>query len=120
MSIEFYWVAVVATTVLSSARITRLLNFDKFPPIKYLRDKYENKTDGTDWVWLTMCGYCMGIWTTALVFGLGLWASVYGDPMSRPDNAWYFLTWWILNGYLAMSYLAGSYVARDGSGADGV
>lgn len=108
---EFYWVAVVATTVLSTARITRLLNFDKFPPIKALRDRYEERYEGTGWEWLTMCGFCMSMWVILPIFALGWWAQVYGHDMSGGTG---FTVWWIVNGIFAMAYLSGSYIARDG------
>lgn len=121
MSTEFYWVAVVLTTVLSVARLSRLLVIDKFPPVKHFRDKYENRTDGSDWQWLAMCAFCMAPWVTLVIGGWGLLADVYGsgDTIVGNDAPW-FMLWWAFNGWLAISYLAGSYVARDGSGADGV
>lgn len=119
MSIEFYWVAVVATTVLSVARLARLAVIDKFPPIKAVRDRYEEKTDGTDWQWLALCAFCMAPWLTLLVGGWGWLAGVYGNQPFINDNI-SFTLWWAFNGWMAVSYLAGSYVARDGSGVDGV
>lgn len=114
MSNEFYWVAVVATTILSAARLARLAVIDKFPPVKAIRNWYEDRTDGTDWQWLTMCAFCMSPWMMALVFGTGLWADVYGPGDESPGTPW-FMVWWLFNGWLAMSYLSASYVARDGA-----
>ncbi len=116
VSAEFYWIAVVATTVLSAARLSRLLVIDKFPPIKFVRDWYEDKTDGSNWQWLAMCAFCMSPWVTVFVFGSGILADVYG-PGDEPagDSAPWFLVWWLFNGWMAMSYLAASYVARDGA-----
>ena len=42
----FDWIAVAVVTVLSSARLTRLATFDSFPPVRWLRDKYGEWTDG--------------------------------------------------------------------------
>lgn len=111
MSTEFYWVAVVLVTIVSVARITRLLTFDKFPPVKHFRDKYENKTDGTDWFWLALCGYCMAPWVSIPVIGLGFAADVYGP--SYPDTT-AALVWWIVTGWWAVSYLAAIVMANDG------
>lgn len=121
MSVEFYWVAVVLATVLSVARLARLLVIDKFPPIKHFRDKYEDRTDGSDWQWLALCGFCMAPWMAVIVMVWGYLADVYG-PSDQPvgDNAPAFMIWWAFNGWLAISYLAGTYIARDGAGKDGV
>lgn len=119
MSTEFYWAAVVLTTVLSVARLSRLLVIDKFPPIKHFRDKYEERTDGTGWQWLALCAFCMAPWVALLVMGWGMLAGVYpGVEAGQGDTAKFL--WWSFNGWMAVSYLAGSYVARDGSGADGI
>jgi hypothetical protein len=115
MNLEFYWVAVVATTILSAARLSRLAVIDKFPPVKAVREWYESRTDGSDWQWLTMCAFCMAPWVTLLVLGTGLLADVYGSGYDKPENPYAFLAWWLFNGWLAMSYLAATYVARDGA-----
>lgn len=115
MSTEFYWIAVAAVTVLSAARLTRLAVYDDFPPVKWLRNKYTESNDGSDWSLLALCGFCASFWITALVVVTGLLADVYGDA-NEPvgDDAPWFLLWWIVNGTFAASYLAASYVARDG------
>ena len=106
---EFYWIAVALVTILSASRLTRLATFDKFPPVKWLRDKYEDRTDGSDWQLLAMCGYCASFWVTALVVGTGYFAGAY-DHNSTSD--WNFI-WWVLNGTLAASYLAAVFMAID-------
>lgn len=116
MSPEFYWIAVVATTILSAARLARLAVIDKFPPVKRVREWYETKTDGSDWQWLTMCAFCMAPWVMIFVLGTGLSAGVYGpSPDTFGLDNLDFTIWWLFNGWLAMSYLAASYVARDGA-----
>lgn len=102
---EFEWVAVAITTVLSSARLTRLATYDKFPPVKWLRNWYEDKTDGTEWQLLVLCGYCMSPWLTALVILTGY----YSD--------WHTV-WWLVNGTFGASYLAATYMAHDGEPED--
>lgn len=114
MSVEFYWVAVVATTILSVARLSRLFVIDKFPPIKSLRDRYEARTDGSDWQLLAMCAFCMAPWVTLFVGGTGLLAGVY-DPSAYGTLTGAQAAWWVFNGWLAVAYLAASYVARDGA-----
>lgn len=113
MSTEFYWVAVVVTTIISASRFTRLATVDKFPPVKAIRDWYEDKTDGSGWQWLTLCGYCFSFWAVLPIVVLGLLAGVYDDPASI-GGLW-SRVWWIVNGIFAMTYLAGVFMAYDGS-----
>ena len=101
----FDWIAVAVVTVMSAARLTRLAVFDKFPPVKWVRTKYENATDETGWQWLTLCGYCFSFWATL------------------PVVLWGYLTdfqtaWWVVNGALGASYLAAIVVAFDGDDGD--
>jgi len=71
VSVEFYWVAVVAATIIGAARLTRIAVYDKFPPAQWVRDKYLDATDGSGWALLALCGYCMSFWVTALVVAWG-------------------------------------------------
>lgn len=114
MSTEFYWIAVTLVTIVSASRLTRLLVIDKFPPIKWARDKYEDATDGTGWQLLALCGYCMSFWTTAIVVLWGWLSGVYGDPLAAPGDAVAFMVWWGFNGTFAASYLAAVFMANDG------
>ena len=115
MSTEFYWVAVVVTTFISASRFTRLAVVDKFPPVKRVREWYEDKTDGSDWQWLVLCGYCFSFWVTWPIVVWGLIAGVYRTPAVDPGLG--FDVWWIFNGIFALTYLAGVFMAYDG--ADG-
>jgi len=117
VSTEFYWVAVVLTTVISASRLTRLATVDKFPPIKAVRVWYEDKTDGSDWQWLTLCGYCFSFWVTWPIVMWGLLAGVYDStpPSWGTQGNEPFLAWWTFNGIFAMTYLAGIFMAYDGS-----
>ena len=100
---EFYWIAVAAVSVLSAARLTRLAIYDKFPPVKWFRDKYIDIFDGTGWAWLAFCPFCMSPWMTALVVLWG-WAADFNEP------------WWLFNSIMAGSYLAATYMLHDGDG----
>lgn len=111
MSNEFYWIAVAVVTIISSARLTRLATFDDFPPTKWLRDKFADLTDGSQWQLLAFCAYCASFWITAAVVGLGLAAGVY---TGTPDSGIGFSAWWIVNGILAASYLAAVFMVNDG------
>jgi hypothetical protein len=101
MSIEFYWLAVTAVTVMSAARITRLLTFDEFPPMKWIRDRYDDLTGESDWNLLFHCPYCMGFW---VALGVILWGYLSGF-----DTAW-----WLGNGVFAGAYLAAIVMVHDG------
>lgn len=111
MRIEFYWVAVIATTIVSASRLTRLATWDKFPPVAWLRDKYADATDGTGWQLLAFCGYCASFWITGLVMVWGYLAGAYDFDTRATSPA---LVWWIANGVLAASYLAAILMAHDG------
>lgn len=119
MSTEFYWLAVVATTILSSSRLTRLATWDHFPPVEWARNKYADLTDGSGWQLLAFCGYCASFWITGLVL---LWAWLAGvlpntEAAFSTAEVW-TRVWWIVNGVLAMSYVAAVFMARDGDEGD--
>lgn len=114
MITEFYWLAVALTTVVSASRLTRLATVDKFPPVRWARDKYADATDGTGWQLLLFCGYCFSFWATALVVLWGCLSGVY-DVSGNGTPA---TVWWIVNGILAASYLAAILMAHDGDDGD--
>lgn len=97
----FFWIAVAVVVVLSSARLTRLATYDKFPPVEWLRDKYADWTDATGWQLLAYCGYCASFWLTLIVVLSGY----YSD--------WH-TAWWLVNGSLGGSYLAAIIMTHDG------
>lgn len=102
---EFDWIAVAVVVVTASARLTRLATVDKFPPVRWLREKYEDATDGTDWQRLTLCGYCFSFWATLAVVLSG-WLSDWHTA------------WWVVAGSLGASYLAAILMASDGDEED--
>lgn len=111
----YYWIAVAVVGVLSAARLTRLATVDKFPPVKAVRTWYENKTDGTDWIWLVLCGYCFSFWATLVV---SVWALLAG-VLDGPDESVAEQVWWFANGTFGLSYLAAIVMAHDGDNGDG-
>lgn len=115
VSAEFYWLAVAIVTIISSARLTRLATFDKFPPIQWARDKYADVTDGTGWQLVAFCGYCFSFWATTLVVLTAGACGVFepSDEMGLPETAW-----WTVNSILAGSYLAAVFMAHDGDEGD--
>lgn len=105
----FQWIAVATVIVISSARLTRLATYDKFPPVKWVREHYENWTDKTErrrgWQILAWCAYCMSFWPTLLVVLTGYYSH------------WHDY-WWLFFGSLAASYLAAIFMIHDGDPDD--
>lgn len=99
------WIAATIVIVLSSARITRLLTYDKFPPIWWLRTKYEDLTDGSGWQRIAYCPYCMSFWVTAAV----LLSGYYTD--------WH-RAWWLTNAVFGLSYVSAMIMVHDGDDED--
>lgn len=99
------WIAVAIVVVMSSARITRLLTFDKFPPIRWARNKYLDATDGSGWDLLALCPYCMSFWVT---LGIVAWGH-YTD---------WNQSWWLVNFIFGASYLAAIVMVFDGDDGD--
>jgi sterol desaturase/sphingolipid hydroxylase (fatty acid hydroxylase superfamily) len=111
VSTEFYWVAVVVTTVLSVARLTRLFVYDDFPPIAWVRAQYKVRNEGSDWQLLATCGFCASFWVALVIFFWGWIAGVYEGHTTNDDAG---TVWWVFNAIFAIAYVAASYVARDG------
>ncbi len=123
VSPEFYWLAFALVTIVSSARLTRLAIFDKYPPVMFFRDRFIIFTDKTDkrraWQWLAFCPYCASPWLTLLVL---IWADVAGvldgNPAWGGDGSLSQPLWWIFNGWMAASYLAAVFMVRDADPED--
>jgi hypothetical protein len=96
-----HWIAVAVTAILSTARLTRLVVFDGYPPMAWARNRWRVVTRDGEWSKLVDCGYCAAPYLAAGVLAWGHWTSW---------NFW----WWAVNGWLAVSYLAAIVVARDG------
>lgn len=94
------WVFASIIAVLGTARVVRLVVFDDFPPIVWVRIKWADLTDGTPWTKLTECGYC-----NAPYFAAANLAWAYFS-----DLHW---SWWLFNGWLALSYVAPIVVSYD-------
>lgn len=98
---DLEWLAVFAVTVLSSARLTRLVVTDAFPPVAWIRAKWDDLTEPSGWNLLLHCFYCLSFWTTLVILGLG-WLSDWHPA------------WWFINATLGASYLAAVFVVKDG------
>lgn len=93
-------VLAIAVGVLSTARLTRLVTQDTFPPSIWLRIKWDTRTQDTAWNPLLHCHWCFAPWAMVPV---GLWGVL-------SDMHW---SWWMFNGWLAGAYLASMIVERD-------
>jgi hypothetical protein len=96
-------VAAVIVGIVASARVTRLVVADTFPPLVWLRIKYEDHAGEARGKLLT-CPWCFGPYVTLL------------------DLAWYLLSsdsefwreaWWVTNGWLAAAYAESWIVFHD-------
>lgn len=112
---DLHWLAFAVVTVLSGARLTRLLTHDSFPPAVWLRDKWFDLTDRNDslrkWQVLFFCPYCMSFWATGSVLLWGWWAmtSASGDHQTA---------WWLINGALGLAYVSAIMVVFDGDDSE--
>lgn len=97
---ELVVVAAVIVGILSAARLTRLITQDSFPPAAWVRIKWDDLTDGTDWNVLFHCHWCMSFWVT---LPIGLWGWLSNLHTS----------WWVFNGLIGASYVVAMVVERD-------
>lgn len=91
--------AAVALLVIGSARITRLVTGDKFPPSIRLRIWWAGHTNSM-WQPLMECPWCFAPYVVA--------ANMTAAWLSDLHPAW-----WIINGWLAASYAASWVVYHD-------
>ena len=101
MSAEFHWLAIAAVVVMSSARITRLVTWDDFPPVVRLRIWWDTLTKDGSWSLLAHCGYCFGLWAAAFVVLTGYFSD------------WHAI-WWVFHGWLSAGYAAAIVMTFDG------
>lgn len=95
-----FYAAAILVGIISTARLTRLITQDEFPPSVWFRIKWDNATDGSSWNTLFHCHWCLAPW---LVIPVAAWAW-FSD---------FHIAWWILNGWLAASYLVSIVVEKD-------
>ena len=99
----------IAVIVLGSARLTRVIWYDKFPPAAWLRAKWDDLTErpGTkrmQWNLLLHCPWCLSFWVALGCVGwfIGGW---YVE--------WIMWAWWVFWGTLAASYVGTIILVRD-------
>lgn len=105
---KFEIVIALLLWVVGSARLTRLLLFDVYPPVKWLRDSWDMKVT-SNWNTLMHCAYCAAPYVTLVTGVVGLWLL----PVSVPYS--HMATWfWLTAGWAAGAYAAAVVVAYDG------
>lgn len=92
--------AAAAVGVVAAARATRLVTKDHWPPMAFVRNKYVEKTEGTEWSVLAECPFCVAPYVVAADLAWAL--------QSDLDKKW-----WVVNGWLAAAYAASWIVVRD-------
>jgi hypothetical protein len=86
--------------VAASARLTRLIVQDEYPPMVWIRIQWDRLTRDGGWSKLAHCGWCASPYAAALVLGTGYLCD--------------WPTWWyLITGWLAASYAAGWIVFHD-------
>ena len=100
MSREFVIIAAVVVGVVATARFTRLVVSDSFPPIVRIRMGWDRLTRDGSWSELAHCPWCFAPYATAA----NLAAAILSDLHPA---------WWIVNGWLAASYAASWIVFHD-------
>jgi hypothetical protein len=95
------WVLAVIVGTVSVSRTARLLVWDDFPPIAWLRLKFYVVTKDTAWKKLGECAFCLAPY---LSLGMIAWALL-------SDLAWW---WWLPNIWWGvMSYGAAILMSYD-------
>ena len=94
------WIAAALVAIVGVARLTRLTAEDSYPPVAWLRNKWVEKFNDSDWSELALCPFCQAPYH-ALIAGLFAFLT---------DFHW---TWWAFYGWLSVAYLAAILVARD-------
>jgi hypothetical protein len=93
-----YWALLFGT--LATARAARLVVFDEYPPMLWLRTRYLVYFGTSKWAKLVECAFCAAPYLAAINMAYAYFS----------DFHW---TWWVLNIWAALSYVAAIVVARD-------
>jgi len=94
------WLLAVLVGIVSVARTGRLITYDDFPPLIWVRARIAAKIGDSPWHKLFECGFCLAPYLT---LGMIAWALL-------SDLAWW---WWLPNIWWGMSYLAAILVSYD-------
>ena len=105
---HFEQVLALIVWTIASARITRLVIFDHYPPMVWLRITWDRYTGNSSWNLLLHCGYCLAPWVALVAGALGCWS--LGIEFSTLVDHW----WLAVCVWLSVAYLAAITVAYDG------
>lgn len=105
-----WWAAIAAVIVgvVGSARLTRILTIDDYPPAIAIRIWWQRVTNDGPWAKLVTCPWCAGPWITLVALA---WFSA-GCLLAQAAG-WILLTWWLFFGWLTLSYWVSQYVYFD-------
>lgn len=98
---QFTIVCAVIVGVMATARLTRLVVFDTYPPMAWIRNQWRRLVGNSEWSKLVDCPYCAAPYLAAGVLAAG-------------ELSDYGLWWWIVCGWLGASYVAAIVVRFDG------
>lgn len=100
-------VAAAVVAVLFSARVTRLIIHDKFPPSVWLRKIWDRAAGESPWGWLLRCNYCLPPWIMLVTMLLAWWMGVFTIDSTQD-------VWWFVASWLGLSYVSSMLVTYDG------
>lgn len=103
---HFEIVMALTVGILSVARTARLIAWDEYPPMVWLRVKHDDRYGDEGWGKLIHCQFCA---TPYLAAGMALWfwlAFAYGAETAQG-------IWWAVNGVWGFSYLSAIVVSYD-------
>ena len=103
---HFEIVMALIVGIFSVARTARLLVWDSYPPVAWLRMKWDDKFGDEGWGVLIHCQFCC---TPYMAMGMALWwwlAFTYGDGTAQA-------AWWTINGVWGLSYVSAMLVSYD-------
>jgi len=95
-----------AVVVMAAARLTRLVTQDSYPPAAWLRARWDDWTEESDWNVLLHCHWCFAPWVV-LPLLVGAYFALDLPPFHWSHLLWLFLSW------MAMSYVASWIVNND-------
>lgn len=98
----------VVVIILGPARFTRLMYYDTFPPMVWIRMKWDALTDKPgklgEWNKLLHCPWCLSFWITLACI---VWLIL------ALDIEWLMWAWWVWWGALSASYVGTMVIVRD-------
>lgn len=94
------WSVAALVGIVASARFTRLIVADSFPPVVALRMWWAGRFGDDRWGLLLTCPWCFAPYAIAVDMAAALLTDLHP-------------AWWVINGWLAASYAASWIVFHD-------